>query len=95
MRQSGLKTDSDASVVAKTLLGSSERRQALTFFPPATGTAYICTEGTPSAANGIALVAGSAPIYLDVDYHGYAVCMEWKIAYAAASSAISFLEITA
>lgn len=92
MLTSRVQTDTNANVGAKLLLGQSANRVSLTLFPPAAGTAYVSSDNDPSATKGIALVAGGSPVVLHVLVHGDAVQDPWYIAYAAASSAISFIE---
>lgn len=84
--------DPNVSAVSHVILGSSEKRVALTFFAPDTGQATLSNDTPVVNGSGIVLKPGQAPLCLWLKYQGDTVQREWYVIYAGLASAISWIE---
>jgi hypothetical protein len=84
--------DKSPSTASKRLLSFSEKRVSITFFPPQTGSAFLSNDPGLSANQGMTLVAGMVPIYLDRRLQGDCVMREWFVVYDSTGTGVSWIE---
>lgn len=77
------------------LVGPSESRYAIEFFPPANGTVILATSLAQLQQGGIYLQPGQRSVRLCVEEQGRIIQQSWFVRYSQAGEAIAYIEVLA
>ena len=77
--------DAAPTTSSRSIIGPSERRLSLTFFPPNSGQVTLSTNPIVTFGNGIVLRAGQSPHRISRDREGDIVTQGWYAMYASPS----------
>lgn len=93
MLQSRFYTDINSSTIGHIILGYSEHRRSITFFPQGGDLVSVQPGSIPPVAGGITLSAGQLPVTLDVEHHGELVKQEWYAIYQSGGVPFCWIEV--
>ncbi len=84
--------DPSTSSASHSIISASEKRIALTFFAPATGSVTLSNETPAVAGNGIVMGAGHDDVNLWLGYHGDVIQREWYAVYSGTFAPVAWID---